>query len=677
MRRVFVLLVSILCAMFATLDICGSAYAAEPVDKCRELLSSHDYENALQTCAISFEKEGETAETLKLLGEAQYYMGKAMDSLASYERAREIAPEDTEALFGASRIYCMFIHETILEDAVKRCEELTLQAAEEDPQYVNKYYSALSLGPLTEETRSELLSLIKEIERHEATNTYAVIGSYYLELRQCDIALKKFKYAGYGSFNTGLAYNCNGLFDKADEFLSKQIEYYEDDLYYYFRGIARAGIGRCDLAEKDFNESINKRVDFTPGPRSFFDYILGLCYLKTEDYEKSYKHLLTYGRFWEKDSLYHKTLERILQRIQNNEYNVDAVKNVAAMETELTRQCISRKGCITASNTALRNNLFDLSKKLMVKSALYENEVIIDKSLDVDQLVKKGLQCLEELDAKCALDISAVAIKKNPDSGKAYRLRGKAYLSMGNQGDGRKELNKAIEIDPDDSQAYFLLGTSYQFGDPQEGAEYFMYAIGRDASIGKMIFESLLVPDTGVTYKKDNLKKLKEDATTATDSNMSPSYRAYLFLHIGNFEEAIREATIAINMSDPEFDKNSQKYETRAIAYAMIERYRDAMDDLEKAISMNTAQSKYYTDKGLIMALAGNCNDMTSILNSSINIEDDSRSRKYVYNDFLEGLCYIYDNDGGTGNHILYEILNNDAVKPGLRKAIEWYLNNN
>merc|ERR1719265_1913580 len=54
---------------------------------------------------------------------------------------------------------------------------------------------------------------------------------------------------------------------------------------------------------------------------------------------------------------------------------------------------------------------------------------------------------------RAAINDCTAALEINPDSGKAYKLRGKAYRKLGNWEDAHKDLSKGQQLDFDDDTA--------------------------------------------------------------------------------------------------------------------------------------------------------------------------------------------------------------------------------
>jgi len=77
-------------------------------------------------------------------------------------------------------------------------------------------------------------------------------------------------------------------------------------------------------------------------------------------------------------------------------------------------------------------------------------------------LYRKARSAYGSADYSKVIDLSTKAIAEHAKFAKAYALRGKAWKDMGDIDKAFKDLNRAIELDPDLGEAYFIRAQAYE-----------------------------------------------------------------------------------------------------------------------------------------------------------------------------------------------------------------------
>lgn len=240
------------------------------------------------------------------------------------------------------------------------------------------------------------------------------------------------------------------------------------------------------------------------------------------------------------------------------------------------------------------------------------------------------------------------AIKENPQSGKAYSLRGLAFFSQGeyqrsiedfdeairlspncaspysNRGHTRLLLNqfpealadfdKAIQLYPQYSQAFSGRGHVYvKSAEYQRSIEDFDQALrldpqNQDGYFGRAL--AYTMTDRDADAKKDSDRAVELGlAQAVVDIAISefkkkqarhiaarPHYRdAVAYYKEGQHQKAIDQFSLAIQVN-PDF---ADAYGERARTYLVMGQYHKALEDFGEAIRLNSGKATYYLLRGL------------------------------------------------------------------------------
>jgi len=149
-------------------------------------------------------------------------------------------------------------------------------------------------------------------------------------------------------------------------------------------------------------------------------------------------------------------------------------------------------------------------------------------------------------------------IEKHPDDDRGYHLRGEAYLRLKEYRKAEKDLEKALELNSNNANAWNQLGI----------------AKGKDCD-----------------YEKEEQETRKKILAGNKPSN-SVEYvrRAWAFIGEDLYDDAISDLNKAIVL-DP---KNVEAYIVRGYAYTRQEKYKDAIKDFEKAFEIEPDNIEIY-----------------------------------------------------------------------------------
>lgn len=159
------------------------------------------------------------------------------------------------------------------------------------------------------------------------------------------------------------------------------------------------------------------------------------------------------------------------------------------------------------------------------------------------------------------------AIKGNPNFYNAYNELSRCHKETGLIDSAIYCLRKAIEIEPTYYKSYNNLAFIYEKNFQNHDSALFYYS------------------------KAVEVDPLPIDQT----DNAAFQNRGRLLFHLGRFEEAIADLSIAIQIDSLDGDLLNG----RAIAYNETGAFKDALVDLERAIFLNPNKASYYYNKGV------------------------------------------------------------------------------
>jgi tetratricopeptide (TPR) repeat protein len=182
------------------------------------------------------------------------------------------------------------------------------------------------------------------------------------------------------------------------------------------------------------------------------------------------------------------------------------------------------------------------------------------------------------------------AIQLNPKNSEAYARRGACYVGKGEHERAVADINKAIDIDPRNFRAYsnraglFLVGRDYEraIADANKAIE-----------INPKLAAAYINRGNAYTGKGEDGRGIA-DATKALeiDPKLAIAYvnRANIYVRRGDFERAIDDATKAIEI-DP---NNARAYDNRGYAYWRKREDNLAIADATSAIAIDSKLTNVY-----------------------------------------------------------------------------------
>jgi len=186
------------------------------------------------------------------------------------------------------------------------------------------------------------------------------------------------------------------------------------------------------------------------------------------------------------------------------------------------------------------------------------------------------------------------AIELNPQDAQAYNIRGITYGILGNYQQEIKDFDKAIELNPRDAQAYYNRGVSYSnLGNRLQAIKDYNRAIERNPQDAKTYY------NRGISYHElGNYKQAIKDFDKAIELN--PQYtiaynnRGVSYNEIGNHQAAIKDFDKAIELNP----KNTIAHNNRGATNIKRGNYQAAINDFDRIIELDPSDAETYNIRG-------------------------------------------------------------------------------
>jgi len=185
------------------------------------------------------------------------------------------------------------------------------------------------------------------------------------------------------------------------------------------------------------------------------------------------------------------------------------------------------------------------------------------------------------------------AIKLEPKNAVNYRERGRVYSYKKDYGKSITDYNQAIRLYPNDAKAYFGRGVIHNYkGDSNKAIEDFNQAIQMDPN------NALAYAERGYAYYNNGYDgEAIEDYSQAI--RLEPNYalayasRALIYYKNGYFDNAIEDYSQLIRLNP-----NKEFYSLRGDVYSSKGDYDEAIVDYNQAIRLNPNNAEVYWHRG-------------------------------------------------------------------------------
>ena len=237
----------------------------------------------------------------------------------------------------------------------------------------------------------------------------------------------------------------------------------------------------------------------------------------------------------------------------------------------------------------------------------------------------RGIAYWEKGDLDRAIVDLNEAIELNPDDANAYNNRGNIYHNKGDLDRAIADFNNAIELNPDDANAYYNCGNAYHSkADYVSAIEAFTKAIERNPNFAEAY------TNRGIAYhKKGDYDRGIENHNKALQ--IKPDYaeayfnRGDVYQDKSEYDRAIVDYSTAIEFK-PDFPG---AYNHRGVAYRAKGEYDCAIEDFNKAIEFNPNYAEAYNNLGITYRKKGTIDRAIGNHNKAIECEPDFAEAYY------------------------------------------------
>lgn len=248
-------------------------------------------------------------------------------------------------------------------------------------------------------------------------------------------------------------------------------------------------------------------------------------------------------------------------------------------------------------------------------------------SQSADKYSFRGDSCLEVGDSKAAIEYYSKSLKLNWKNCSVRYLRGFSYKTNGSYSEAIADFTKILKSD---------CGGSYQLKAFQNRG--LCYELIGDLAAAEKDFSAYL-------------KRCSDDYTLMQ--------YGYVCWSLGKFKESIKAYTTLLNLKDQRYDK-ALIYFYRSSCFDSIDSLRLSMNDLQKAIQLDSSKIDYYAERFKLNMRLGNFNyakedvDLIRGLDVSDSIYSVYRGILYYYeNKYAQAVDYLSQKIGKSPEHII------------------------
>ncbi|MEM4407813.1 MAG: tetratricopeptide repeat protein, partial [Candidatus Caldarchaeum sp.] len=214
-----------------------------------------------------------------------------------------------------------------------------------------------------------------------------------------------------------------------------------------------------------------------------------------------------------------------------------------------------------------------------------------------------------------SLEYSLKATELAPDLSHSRRALAMSYYALGRYEEAEREAKKAIEIDPSDAEAYFVL---WKATGKDPDSEYIRKALDLNPEL------LMARNDLGTAYlASGNYDKavyhLRRTVNLNPDSALAHNNLGHALAEMGKTEDAIKEYKKAIEI-DPYNDLAHSNLATALVKKGEI---GDAIREYKKAVEINSDSALYHYNLGTALLLGGKIKEGIKELKITVELNPD------------------------------------------------------
>ncbi len=336
-----------------------------------------------------------------------------------------------------------------------------------------------------------------------------------------------------------------------------------------------------------------------------------------------------------------------IKELYNLEKDTGEKKNLFKKEKKMAEKMENLfaevKKKITPEETPSTTLAMDEQTREKLKSLGYvwtpESKKEKDKYPDPKEMIKileiidKGAEYFAKSEFEKAAPLFKKAIELNPEDTEAYITLGHIYEALGDNEKSLEAFIQAVKLEPEDLRTTIQLGVTYMNAEKyKEGLDVFSRALELNPRCKEAYFNIGLyhfINQDWVKARENFENVLKLD----TDDAMAHNYMSIIYQRLGDYTKAISEAE-GVLIKDP---NNSLAMLNLGSIYQAMHKTNEAQEILERAVKTKPDFSKAHYFLGLVYFTQNETNK--AIQEFKLAIQYDPKSVEAHYN-----LGYIYLN---------------------------------
>ncbi len=251
-------------------------------------------------------------------------------------------------------------------------------------------------------------------------------------------------------------------------------------------------------------------------------------------------------------------------------------------ESQKTLLASVSSGHATANAYELLGWTYEQQDRLEDMMKAFEKAINMEPGQE-SHFLELGQALLEKRNAQTALEVAEEAVKRFPESSRAYSLKGSSELRMSRLTEALRSYGKAVELDPHDPKAALGLALTYWNASQNADAEKSFVEAARkfpNEALIQLKYAIFLMnsAEEKTPEREAQIKALLKRSEQLDSSNAETHFNlGNIALKENNYEEALREFAEASNL-DPEMAKG---HFALARVYRRLGKAEDAAKETE------------------------------------------------------------------------------------------------
>lgn len=211
-----------------------------------------------------------------------------------------------------------------------------------------------------------------------------------------------------------------------------------------------------------------------------------------------------------------------------------------------------------------------------------------------------------------SLGYALKALELAPNLSHSHRALATIYYALGRNGEAEKEAKEAINLNPNDAEAYFIL---WKATGKDPDSEYIKRALDLNPNL-LMAHNDLGTAYLAIGKYENAVYHFRRTVEINPASALAHNNLGHALAEIGKIEEAIKEYKKSIEI-DPNNDLAHSNLATALVNKGDIEK---AISEYKKAVEINPNSALYHYNLGTALLLGGNIEDGIKELKMTVEL---------------------------------------------------------